>query len=214
MPFVKVFTELLKNLTGYFKRSNDRVGLVSIQGKQAQIINNPTHNFRVILRHLSELAVDGETPIADGLRKGLEMCRLERFRKPGSRNIVLAISDFYPEPLTHKFKDVFDEPAYKDAIQTASQYRRHKTLLFVLNPCFRSEEGTLPGEKLCKLLAKVSGGRFHFFRPVHSMFDKSYNPPTPEQMAEMFKGISVIAGIKMYHLCQLNIQRCSTLFLL
>ncbi|MFH1893184.1 MAG: VWA domain-containing protein [Candidatus Zixiibacteriota bacterium] len=185
-PFIKVFKEVLASLTNYFNRHNDRIGLISLQGKQALIYSHPTHNFRVVARGLSRLDFHGETPLADGLAKSLSMAKLEKSKNPGSRSVVILLSDCYPEPITCELENKLDEPAYRNSINAAAPYKKAKVLLLVINPAFESAEGTLPGEVLSKRIADASGGKLiKLFRPGH----RRHAPPSRKEMAVIMKGI-------------------------
>ncbi len=191
--YINVFAEILRSLTRYFNRNNDRIGLISLQGVQAEILNHPTHNYRIITKALTRLEIHGETPLADGLLKALYMAKLERFRKPGSKNLVILLSDCYPEPLVHKYENIFDEPAYKNAVNAASLYRRNKIFLLVINPSFRKneKETLLPGEKLSEIIAGVSRGKLiKLYRPV-GLYSAAEKLPQPgrREIETILKGI-------------------------
>ncbi len=65
-----------------------------------------------------------------------------------------------------------------------------KISLLVLNPCFRTEDGILPGEVLSKRIAEAAGGKLLKFRPSQEMYQDGFSPPTPRQISEIFSGIS------------------------
>lgn len=184
--FIEVFKEILGSLTGYFHKHNDRVGLISLQGLQAKIYNHPTHNFRVVARGLSRLKFHGETPIADGLLKSLNMARLERNKNPGSKSIVILLSDCYPEPLTRGCEHVFEDPAYRNSLNAAGTYRKAGLMLLVINPAFESEVATRPGELLADKLVKAAGGKLiKLLRPP----DRRHARPSREEMDRILQGI-------------------------
>lgn len=160
-PFIYVFTKIINSLTAYFKMHQDRIGLISLQGTQAKILNHPTHNYHVVTKSLLQLSIQGETPLADGLQKALAMVKLDKYRKPGSSSLVILLSDCYPEPLTGKHKDLFDEPAYRETLRAATLCRKSRVPLLVINTSFknRDEKKYLPGEKLSCLIARESGGK-------------------------------------------------------
>jgi len=191
-PYINVFSQLLRSFTGYFNRNNDRIGLISLQGAQAKILNHPTHNYRVISKSLSTLRIHGETPLADGLLKALYMARLERFKKPGSRSVVILLSDCYPEPLTHHCEDIFEEPMYRETVARASLYKRDKVFLLVINPSFENteEENLLPGERLSEMVAKVSGGKLiKLFVPKGYSAGEKLPSPSRHEIQTILKGI-------------------------
>ncbi len=190
-PFMVVFREILKSLTKYFNKNNDRIGLISLQGSQAKTLNHPTHNFRVIIKSLSKLNIYGETPLADGLLKSLDMVKLEKFKKPGSKSLVLLISDCYPEPLTKQYEDIFDEPAYKNTLTNSILYKNRKVNLLVINPCFMDEEAQYPGEKLSQMIADNSNGKLIKLITQKSALGGTagYLPPTYKEIEKIVRGI-------------------------
>lgn len=162
--YIEVFRQILQSMAGYFSQRRDRIGLITLQGRQARILNHPTHNYRVVTNRLGKLQIHGESPIADGLLKALEVAQLERFRNPSSRSLVVLISDCCPEPLTHRHDDLFDEPAYRDAIRHAGFFKKGRVQLLVINPACTPAHGPRagrpgPGERLSERLASAAGGR-------------------------------------------------------
>lgn len=184
--FIKVFKEIISSLTEYFHKHNDRVGLISLQGLQAKIYSHPTHNFRVVARGLSKLSFHGETPIADGLYTSLNMARMEKTKNPGSRSIVILLSDCFPEPLTLGVRDVFEDPAYRNSITAAAQYRKQKIMLLVINPSFTGEEAELPGELLSESIARAAGGRLI---KLHRDKESRYADLSSKEVEIIIKGI-------------------------
>ena len=160
--FMSVFASILGSLTEHFQRNNDRIGLISLQGIKARILNHPTRNHRIVLRNLTALGVQGLTPLADGMLKALDTARLEAFRKPGSRCVVVMLSDCYPEPITHRYADLLDEPVYQAAIRAATLFKKERVSLLLINPSFPLESGRKPlkpGPRLALALVKAAGGR-------------------------------------------------------
>ncbi|MBN1880247.1 VWA domain-containing protein [bacterium] len=160
--FMSIFAAILGSLTEHFQRNNDRIGLISLQGVKAKILNHPTRNHRIVLRNLTSLGIQGLTPLADGLLKALDMARLESFRKPGARSIVVMLSDCYPEPITHCYEDLMDEPVYQQAIRVATLYRKVAVSLLVINPSFPLEQKRKPlkpGPRLALQIIRASGGK-------------------------------------------------------
>ena len=184
--FIKVFKEILSSLTEYFHKHNDRVGLISLQGIQAKIFSHPTHNFRVVARGLSRLKFHGETPLADGLYTSLNMARLEKSKNPGSRSIVILLSDCYPEPLTIGVSNVFDDPAYRNALTAAAQYNKEQIMLLVINPAFIENEAELPGEILSESIARLSGGRLI---KLHREKERRHANLSSQEIEIIIKGI-------------------------
>lgn len=199
-PFINVFAEILNSLTGHFRQHQDRIGLVSLHGQQATVLNHPTHNYRVVSRNLRRIRIQGMTPLADGLEKALAVIRLERQRKPGSRNLAVLLSDCYPEPLTHQSTEIFDEPAYRRSLQAAAHFRQQRVSLLVINPSFKHGDQSqfLPGERLSAALARESRGRLiKIFRNEFApdAFTRAYNPPSRREIERILSGVEgMLAG--------------------
>lgn len=159
--FRHILAEILKSLRVNFNRNNDRIGLISMQGNQARIHNHPSTNHRVVCRNLAGLSIQGDTPLGDGLMKALDMARQETLRKPGARSIVILLSDCFPEPLTGGYADLFDEPAYRDAIGAAALFRKRGVFLLVINPAFPEsiETALNPGQRLSLRIVRESRGQ-------------------------------------------------------
>ncbi len=157
--FLGKFSDILNRLTGYFRKNKDRMGLILIQGKQAGILNNPSANYRVVTRSLLQIDIGGETPLASGLSRGLEMAAVEKLKNPGSRSLIILISDCAPEPLTGDYSDILEEPAYQDSIKAAKVIGARKIPMVIINPSFMSKDEHYPHERLSNILAVKSGAR-------------------------------------------------------
>ena len=160
---IMLFCDILDSLTKYFKKNNDRIGLIAIKDNKAQVLNYPSHNFKVVLRGMRSLKVAGSTPLYDGLKVALEMAKTEKRIKSGSKSLVILLSDCFPEPLTHKFKDIFDEPAYQDTLKQASKFKKEKIQLLVIKPKYSLIKAGKPvitsADKLAVEIVKRSGGK-------------------------------------------------------
>jgi Mg-chelatase subunit ChlD len=152
--FLGKFADILKRLTGYFKQNKDRMGLVLVQGKQATVLNNPTGNYRVVTRGLLQIDIGGETPLASGMNRAIEMATLEKLRNPGAKTLFIMISDCAPEPLTGDFENILDEPAYQESIRAARIIGSRKIPMIIINPSFWSEDEHFPHERLSKIIAE------------------------------------------------------------
>jgi Mg-chelatase subunit ChlD len=191
-PFLNLFAEIINSLTGFFRLHQDRIGLISLQGSQAQIMNHPTHNYRVVTKNLLQLRIHGETPLADGLFKALAMVQLEKYRKPGTRNLVILISDCYPEPITGDHPDLMEEPAYREAIRAAAVYRQTQVSLLVINPALKkaTDKEIYPGERLADALVRESRGRIiRLYRTEPAPSRTAYDPPSRAELHQILTGI-------------------------
>ena len=143
-------------------RNRDRLGLIAFQKNSARIMNHPTNNLRVILGNLARLSPSGFTPLADGLKKAVEVFKHERRRSPNFIPFAVLISDCFPEPLTHKYADLLEEPAYQEALRISKDFRRAKIPILVINPAHgKSKSGQLfGGSKLGMKIARLSNGTY------------------------------------------------------
>jgi len=195
--FVNAFADIINSLTSYFRMHKDRIGLISLQGTQAKILNHPTHNYRIITKNLLRMRIYGDTPLADGLFKALAMVRLEKQRKPGCKNIVILLSDCYPEPVSGKHDDLFDEPAYRDTIRAAVLYAKNSVSLLVINPGFqnKNKEDFSPGERLATIIEQQSQGRLiRLYRASQAYYDDPDQPPTQREIQQIIGGLEEILG--------------------
>ncbi|MBI5805448.1 VWA domain-containing protein [candidate division TA06 bacterium] len=197
-PYINVMAEIIRSLTGYFRMHKDRIGLISLSGAQARILNHPTHNYQVVTKSLLSLAVHGQTPLADGMQKALAMIRLQKHRSLGSSSLVIALTDCYPEPLTHHYPDPFDEPAYRESVRAAKLFRKDKVPLLVINPSFkhREEKDYFPGEKLSAAIERESGGRLiKLYRDVEIAQTQPQGiPPSQKDILRIITGVEDMLG--------------------
>jgi len=171
--YIDIFSKILQSLVSYFNKNKDRIGLISLQGKQARILNHPTHNYKVILKSLKKLEIHGQTPLADGLIKSLSMAKIERYKKQGSKSLVILLSDCYPEPITGKYGNIFNEPAYIDTMNAASLFKKKKVSLILVKPTdLGSEKKAKPGEKLAQIICERSGGKILRLKTVKQFSEK------------------------------------------
>jgi Mg-chelatase subunit ChlD len=138
------------------------LGVIAFQKNSAQIINHPTNNLRVILGNLTRLTPSGFSPLADGLKKALEVFKQEKRRSPNFIPFAVLISDCFPEPLTHKYADLLEEPAYQETLKISKDFRREKIPILVINPAHGKTKsgGLFGGSKLGMKIAHISNGTY------------------------------------------------------
>jgi Mg-chelatase subunit ChlD len=144
-------------------RNRDRLGLIAFQKNSARIMNHPSNNLRVILGNLARLSPSGFTPLADGLIKALEVFKQEKRRSSHFIPYAVLISDCFPEPLTHKYADLLEEPAYQKTLKISKDFRSEKIPIVVINPAHgKTKSGVLfGGSKLGMKIARLSGGTYY-----------------------------------------------------
>ena len=73
--------------------SRDQVCLVTFRDTEARIAVPPTTSITLLRQRLKRLAVGGATPLADGLRKSLQVSRQARLKHSGIDPLLVMISD-------------------------------------------------------------------------------------------------------------------------
>jgi Mg-chelatase subunit ChlD len=144
-------------------RNRDRLGLIAFQNDTARIMNHPTNNLRVTLGNLSRLNPFGMTPLADGLKKALDVLKQEKRRFSNSIPVAILISDCFPEPLTHQYEDLLKEPAYQETLRISRIFGREKIPIVVINPAHsKAKSGDLyGGSKLGMMIARMAKGTYY-----------------------------------------------------
>ncbi len=159
--FLPVLAQALALIYRDAYRKKDKIGLVLFQANEARILIQPTRNYQLVLGKLVKIEPAGYTPLASGLEKAFIVLKEERRREKEMLPCVVLVSDCYPEPLTHRYKDIFEEPAYKEVIQVANLYQRVKIPIIVINP-YHGVSGTelKPGTKLGMMVTRITNGSY------------------------------------------------------
>lgn len=201
LPAKDVIARVISALSASFKRHRDRIGLVAIHGYQAEILNHPSRNHRVVAKSILQLEVKGLTPLGDGLIKCLEMVKIEKIRNPGSKPVVIALTDCYPEPISREYTDLMDEPMYRQAKSAADQFRKRHVPLLIINPSYQdpkkihaigSKYRRPPGDRLCDEMVRRSRGkmvRLHILTQRDSLKMDAKLVNEKKQMREIFRSI-------------------------
>jgi len=157
-------------------RNRDRLGLIAFQQNSARIMNHPTNNLRVVLGNLSRLTPSGLTPLSDGLKKALDVFKQERRRAANFIPYAVLISDCFPEPLTHQYEDLLEEPAYLETLKMSKDFRREKIPIVVINPAHgKAKSGHLfGGSRLGMRIADLSRGTYYGISEKERPSDSSF----------------------------------------
>lgn len=76
--------------------SRDRVALIAFRGVSAQVVLPFTASVEVARRQLEHLPAGGKTPLAEGLRVGLQAVVSERQHHPHAQPLMIIVSDGKP----------------------------------------------------------------------------------------------------------------------
>jgi len=159
--FLQIIAHTLGLLYRDAYRKKDKLGLVVFKENKAQILIHPTRNYQLVFGNLVRIEPSGWTPLASGLEKAFFSLKEERRKEREMLPCAVLVSDCYPEPLTHKYKNIFEEPAYQEVIKVANLYKREKIPIVVINPYHDlSDDSSNHGTKLGLMIAKISDGRY------------------------------------------------------
>jgi magnesium chelatase subunit D len=159
--FLRVIAHMLALLYRDAYRKKDKIGLVIFKDNKAQVLSHPTRNYQLVLGSLVRIAPSGWTPLASGLEKAFTILKEELRREREMIPCAVLVSDCFPEPLTHKYKDIFEEPAYQDVLRVANMYKREKIPIVVINPFHNLEDEKVNhGTKLGLSVARISNGKY------------------------------------------------------
>jgi len=159
--FLSVIAHTLALLYRDAYRKKDKIGLVVFKENKAQILIHPTRNYQLVLGALVRIEPSGLTPLASGLEKAFITLKEELRKEREMIPCAVLVSDCYPEPLTHKYKDIFEEPAYQDVLRITNLYKREKIPIVVINPYHNiDDEKSNHGSKLGLTIARISNGKY------------------------------------------------------
>lgn len=71
----------------------DKVAVITVRGKNAELVLPPTSSVDVAVRRLRAMKTGGRTPLAAGFLKAREVVLRERVRDPRRRALVVALTD-------------------------------------------------------------------------------------------------------------------------
>lgn len=153
--------KLIPVLTSRVTQSKDSHGLITFNNDLAQIYHYPTRNVKQVLGTINQLEVKGFTPLGKGLELALQIFNLDRYKQPGMKNMILLISDCFPEPVTGGYKNLLEEPSYQMVINVAHHIRDSKTGMLIINPApIQKIKNTNWGKKLANKIIDITHCRY------------------------------------------------------
>jgi magnesium chelatase subunit D len=159
--FLQVLAQAIAIIYRDAYRKKDKLGLIVVKDNEARILIQPTRNYQLVLGKLVKIEASGLTPLASGLEKAFFTLKEARRREKEMLPCVVLVSDCFPEPLTHKYEDLFQEPAYQVVLQAAKIYEREKIPVVVINPYHGMVKGKLKsGTKLGMMIAQITKGKY------------------------------------------------------
>lgn len=157
--------KLLGCLSENVSRVHDNLGLITFKDDLAQIYHYPTPNTIQVIGTVNHLNVKGSSPLEKGLQLANQVLSRSRYRLAGMKNLVLLISDCYPEPLEGGHKNLLEEPSYKKVIKAAKDLAHNQIRLLIIDPA--SDTGKKRwSKKLVEVILKNWGTRYLELKPV------------------------------------------------
>jgi len=158
IPHVEKFISyIILNATN----SRDKIGLITFSNGVAQTYHYPTFNVRQVIGTINKLDVKGRTPLGEGLNLALRVFSNDRYKRPGTKNLIILISDCFPEPIEGGHKDLLDEPSYKLVLSAVEHIKQSRIGLIIINPAspketYKHNWGLILGKRC----AEIAGGKY------------------------------------------------------
>ncbi|MCF7918570.1 MAG: VWA domain-containing protein [Candidatus Cloacimonetes bacterium] len=184
----KVVSYISANVTN----SRDKLGLITFNDDLAQIFHYPTLNVKQVIGTINEMEAKGKTPLGEGLNLAVQVFGREQYKLPGMKNLVILISDCFPEPLEGGYENLFDEPSYKLVISAAEKMRDEKLGFIIINPAADKKGQANWGQKLIEKIVKITQAKyievsptisFNLFRGENAIIEE-------EKLTELFSAVS------------------------
>ncbi|MCJ0905707.1 magnesium chelatase subunit D family protein [Rhodococcus sp. ARC_M6] len=71
----------------------DKVAVITVRGREAEIVLPPTSSVDIAVRRLQSMRTGGKSPLAEGFLRAREVVLRERLRDPQRRALVVALTD-------------------------------------------------------------------------------------------------------------------------
>ncbi|NMM85246.1 magnesium chelatase [Rhodococcus sp. SRB_17] len=71
----------------------DKVAVITVRGREAEIVLPPTSSVDIAVRRLQSMRTGGKSPLAEGFLRAREVVLRERLRDPHRRALVVALTD-------------------------------------------------------------------------------------------------------------------------
>jgi len=148
----QLIDKVIALITNSAKNSNDKLGLITFNNEKANIIHYPTKNIHQIIGSINNTKTKGLTPLSEGLKKAVNVFTQNRYNLPGMANVIILISDCYPEPMTYKYKDLLDEPICKEFLNECEKIAENKIKFLIINPILNDSK--IKADRIGNRLAK------------------------------------------------------------
>ena len=152
--------KLISYISSNVSNARDKLGLITFNKDLAQIYHYPTLNVKQVIGTINEMEAKGKTPLGEGLNLALQVFSKERYKLPGMKNLLILISDCFPEPLEGGHKDLLEEPSYKLVLSASEKIRDEKLGFVIINPAAKDEEEVSWGKKLIEKIIDITKAKY------------------------------------------------------
>jgi len=189
IPHIEKFVKLI---THNVSQARDKLGLITFNNDTAQIYHYPTLNVKQVIGTINNLEVSGLTPLADGLNLAKQTMQREQYNVPGTKNIILLISDCFPEPVKGGFADLLDEPCYVEAFKAADTISNTKISLMIINPAVEEGKSKNWGQKLAEKIETETSTKYLELHPktMFKVFGTGDNVLDNDELQSFFESIN------------------------
>ena len=157
IPHIEKF---ISYITSNVSNSRDKLGLITFNNDLAQIYHYPTLNVKQVIGTINKMEAKGQTPLGEGLNLTLQVFSKEQYKLPGMKNLLILISDCFPEPLEGGHKDLLEEPSYKLVISASEKIRDEKLGFIIINPAAKEKENVNWNTKLIEKIIAITKAKY------------------------------------------------------
>lgn len=194
LPHVEKIVSLL---SANASQSRDKLGLITFKDDIAQVLHYPTMNIKQVIGTINTFEASGLTPLGDGLTLARQVLSKERFCIAGMKNMIMLISDCFPEPIEGGHENLLDEPCYQSVIRAAREIDDQHIRFLVLNPAPPAKEGSNSwGRRLAEEVTHSSQARYVELHPK-MMAAMLKTPRATFSEVEMETVMDAVADLKM-----------------
>lgn len=158
--FIPHIEKMISYITSNVSCSRDKLGLITFHNDLARIYHYPTANVRQVVGTINKIKVQGHTPLGDGLNLALQVFSKDRYHLSGTKNMLVLISDCFPEPLEGGHKDLLDEPCYKSVIAAAEKIRDQNLGFIIINPHSQEVDKVTWGKNLIDKVLDITRAKY------------------------------------------------------
>jgi magnesium chelatase subunit D len=140
---------ILNQLIEDINRHNDKISVIGFKGQEAEVIIPTTRRASSFKEQVDNIRVGGTTPLASGLKKGLELLKKEKVKEEFVP-MMIVLTDGMPNV------GINNRPS-EDALKIAADLKENEIHTIIVN----FERSVKYGRDMNMELALASGGRYY-----------------------------------------------------